>query len=64
MLILITLAYNGLVIDNKDVLFDTGVGVYALIRKDVVENLWEKTGVKRMKLRRSVTLKDYDGGVP
>ena len=45
-----TLVFNGLIIDNKDVLFDIRVGVYAFIRKDVVENLWEKTGVKRMRL--------------
>ena len=38
--------------------------MYALIRKDVVKNLWEKTGAKRMKLRRPVTLKGYEGRAP
>ena len=64
LLIPVTLAYNGLAIDNKDVLFDTGAGVYALIRKDVAENLREKTGAKRIKVQRPAVLKGYDGGSP
>ena len=64
LLIPITLAHNGLAIDNKDVLFDTGAGVYALMRTDVAKNLREKTGAKRMKLRRPAVLKGYDGGAP
>ena len=64
MLISITLAYNGLAINNKDVLFNTGAGVYALIRKDIIENLREKIGAKRMKLRRLTALKDYNRVAP
>ena len=64
LLILITLAYNSLIINNKDVLFNTGAGVYALIKKDIIENLWKKTGAKRIKLRQPVTLKGYDRGAP
>ena len=38
--------------------------MYALIKKDIIKNLREKISVKRIKLRRPVTLKGYDGGVP
>ena len=38
--------------------------MYALIKKDIIKNLWEKTGAKRIKLRRPVTLKGYDKGAP
>ena len=64
LLIFITLAYNSLIINNKDVLFNTGVGVCALIKKNIIKNLREKTGVRKIKLRRPVTLKGYNGGAP
>ena len=38
--------------------------MYALIKKDVIKNLREKTGAKRIKLWRPVTLKGYSGGAP
>ena len=38
--------------------------MYALIKKNVIKNLWEKIGAKKIKLRRPVTLKDYNGGAP
>ena len=50
LLIPITLAYNGLIFNNKNILFNTGVRVYALIRKNIIKNLWEKMGTKRIKL--------------
>ena len=45
LLILITFTYN-----NKNILFNTRVRVYALIKKNIIKNLWEKTGAKRIKL--------------
>ena len=36
--------------NNEDTLFNIGVKVYALIKKDVIKNLREKIGVKRIKL--------------
>ena len=50
LLILITLAYNSLIINNKDVLFNTEAGVYTLIKKNVIKNLWEKMDAKRINL--------------
>ena len=50
LLIPITLAYNGLIINNKNVLFNTKGGTYALIKKNIIKNLWEKTGAKKIKL--------------
>ena len=38
--------------------------MYALIKKDVIKNLREKTGAKRIRLWRPAILKGYDGGVP
>ena len=34
------------------------------MKKDITKNLWEKTGAKRIKLRRPVTLKGYNGKAP
>ena len=34
--------------------------MYALIRKNLIKNLREKTEAKRIKLRRPVNLKDYN----
>ena len=64
LLIFITLAYNDSIINNKDILCNIRVGVYALIKKDIIKNLWEKIGVKKIELRRLVTLKGYNGGAP
>ena len=62
LLIPITLVYNGLIINNKNILLNIKKGVYALIKKDIIKNLREKTGAKRIKLQRPVTLKGYNGG--
>ena len=64
LLIPITLAYNGLAIKKKDVLFNTGAGVYALIEIKAARNFCEVTGAKRIQLRRLCALKGYNGGSP
>ena len=38
--------------------------MYALIKKNIIKNLWEKTGAKRIKLQRPATLKNYNKGIP
>ena len=63
LLIAITLTYNSLIINNKNVLFNTKAGVYTLIKKNIIKNLWEKTGAKRIKLQQPATLKGYNKGV-
>ena len=64
LLIPVTLAYNGLAIEKKDVLFDTGAGVYALIEIKAARNFREVTGARRIQLRRPCALKGYNGGAP
>ena len=64
LLISITLRYNGLTIDNKNVSFNTGAGVYVLMKKYIIKNRWEKIRAKRIKLRRPIILKGYNGGAP
>ena len=61
LLIPITLAYNGLAIDYKYVLFDTGAGVYALRRENLARIFRERTGAPRSKLQRPCRIKGYDG---
>ena len=48
LLIPITLIYNGLAIEKKNVLFNTGVRVYAFIKIKAARNFREITGAKRI----------------
>ena len=48
LLIPVTLVYNGLAIEKKDVLFDTGAGVYAFIEIEAARNFREVTGARRI----------------
>ena len=52
LLIPITLAYNGLAIEKKDVLFNTEAGVYAFIKIEAARNFRKVTGARRIQLRR------------
>ena len=48
LLIPITLVYNGLIIKKKNILFNTGGGVYALIKIEAARNFREVTGARRI----------------
>ena len=61
LLIPVTLAYNGLAIDYKCVLFGTGAGVYALMRESLARIFSERTGAPRSKLQRPCWIKGYNG---
>ena len=56
------LTYNGLILSSKDNLFDTKVGVYTLIKKNITNNVKEKTGAKRARLEWPAFLKEYNRG--
>ena len=64
LLIPVILIYNGLAIKKKDVLFNTGAGVYAFIKIKAARNFYKVTGAKRIQLRRPCALKSYNGGLP
>ena len=39
LLIPITLTCNGLIINSKDILFNTGAGVHTFVKKNIIKNL-------------------------
>ena len=61
LLIPVTLSYSGLAIINKDVLFDTGADVYAMMRARVAKVFRDKTGAERVLLPKACRFRGYDG---
>ena len=61
LLIPVTLSHSGLAIINKDVLFDTGADVYAMMRARVAKIFRDKTGAERVLLPKACRFRGYDG---
>ena len=61
LLIPITLSYSGLAVVNRDVLFDTGANLYAMMRERVAKIFRDKTGAERVRLPKPCRVQGYDG---